>query len=317
MNRFRAGCINAVAADLDYPLYQRLEPALNFRRILLTLFGVWLTQCSYDPAPRYVGVYGILNPDSKYQTVIVGEAFAEDDAEGFIPGLNPLYLSGATVIVSGNGQSVRFWEVESGYYVDTNRTLQIVPGQTYELLVVTADGRRVDARTTVPLPPVETAGYDTVSINWMTDTLGLQYGYTRLLLESSPVTFQWQHTGEAYAFSIGGDSSTLIDESEQTVETNFLNVLMVVSREILFLPQLRIFDEGGQPQGELWSIGGITPSPTSSLLILTQQTVTAYDEAAANGILFRGSNLSSGYGYFGSLSFYRKDIVVRVRNRFK
>lgn len=264
-----------------------------------------------------MGVYGILNPDSEYQTIIVGEAFAEDDAGGFIPGLNPLYLSGATVRVSGNGQSVRFWEVESGYYVDTNRTLQIVSGQTYQLYVETADGRVVEAETTVPFPPVETVGFDTVSINWMTDTSGQQYGYYRLLLESSPVTFQWQHTGEAYAFRIGGDSSTLIDEFEQTVETDFLNVSMVVSREILFIPQLSIFDEGGQPQGELWSTGGITPSPPSSLLVLTQQTITAYDEAAVNGILFRDSNLSSGYGYFGSLSLFRKDIVVRIRNRFK
>jgi len=160
------------------------------KRTNLLFLALILTACGQNPViegeVNPLLVQAVLNPDNRMQTILISEATNVVRSDGLGLGDLDLPISGASVHVTGGGQSVKFGEVSPGTYRDVEARLQVTPGQTYLLEASDGGSRTVSAITTVPMRPVLTSPGDQEEFP-----------------ESVPVEFVWRKNQEEDFYVFG------------------------------------------------------------------------------------------------------------------
>ncbi len=131
--------------------------------------GPDVNEFNYEPE---VNLFALLLLNSQ-QTIIR----LEESCRSMDPLPEDRGIAGAEVVIQGDDQRVFFRDQGGGRYAEEGEKLRLVAGVTYELSVLLADGRRVEAECTMPAPPgivspadqERVAAYASLPISWRGD----------------------------------------------------------------------------------------------------------------------------------------------------
>lgn len=281
--------------------------------LLIALINSCTDQPDVSGSLSFIGVHGVLTPKLKNQELYLSRAVNLDQFDEYAPDTIATQLSGAYVTIEYNDQTVVFTEISPGYYVDTAGVLQVIPGQTYTLDVHSAANERLTAVTTVPGVPtlLPNSLIDTLRVNIEIDTVSCGPGCTfqNTIISKHPVLFEWTGSQSAgsYLFRMGKDTAYIIDH-EYGDET-WTDFRILTSRSYILSPAITLF-ETGEPYAEnyTWSVYPVQGDNVVEMDIEIQ--ISSFDKSFTDWVFKVGSNISGGYGFFGSMSYYKRPLYV-------
>ena len=281
--------------------------------LLIALINSCTDQPDVSGSLSFIGVHGVLTPVLKNQELYLSRAVNLDQFDEYAPDTIATQLSGAYVTIEYNDQTVVFTEISPGYYVDTAGVLQVIPGQTYTLNVHSTANERLTAVTTVPGVPVllPNSLIDTLRVNIEIDTVSCGPGCTTQItsIRKQHVLFEWSRVQSAgsYLFQMGKDTAYIIDHnSGNDIRTNFI---LLTSRSYILNPSITLFEVGDfYTKNYTWWGYGVNSDNVVEMDIEIQ--INSFDKSLTDWIFKVGSNISGGYGFFGSMSYYKRPLYV-------
>lgn len=294
---------------------------LFFWSTIVTLIAACSDVPTFPEKVNLISVHCVLNHKFKTQ-VFVNHAINVDDLDGvYNRDSLKTRISGAHVIIEGNGQQIVLTEKRPGLYEDIYSELRISEGQKYSLSVE-VDDEKVYAETTVPITPqlTEPVNMDSLIVFLEVDTDYTEvYSTIDSRVTNSAIKYSWKKTVNAsYQFSIVNLEISVMD-SDSVIY--YYPDLYTLTGSILE-NALNIFgNNSGYGKNWIWSssypeIVGVTETRPDRIEILV------YDEASTNYFnydyhgLERTSNIVGGLGCFGSINYYSKDITLIVHSQY-
>lgn len=312
---------------MECRFYLHLERILNFNttRLLymknISILFVFLIMagCSDFPTANnsasFVGVHAVLNPALSRQVVYVSRAFNLDVYEEYVPDTLKIRESGAIVIIHNDSQLVRFTETVPGYYQDTAGVLKVIPGKTYSIDIVTSQGEKISASTTVPLNPTLTAPaqMDTLRVDIAIDSMYENTIYVNMKFLNAPLLFQWSNPSsiQMFYFRVGSDTTYIFDH-KNGYSTNY-NYSLILSQGYLYQPKLQVFGRPNTYYSDSWVWAGFLRNEENIIEGASFIQIYSFDFSVTNDSRRKiMSNINGGFGYFSSMNIFRKPIYFVV-----
>ncbi|MBL7961369.1 DUF4249 family protein [bacterium] len=284
---------------------------------IIALLFAFINSCTDQPdvsgSFSFIGVHGVLTPKLKNQELYLSRAVNLDQFDEYAPDTISTKLSGANVTIEYNDQTVIFTEISPGYYVDTAGVLQVIPGQTYTLEVHSAANERLTAVTTVPGVPelLLNSLIDTLRVNIDIDTLSCGTGCTMIntSINRLPLLFEWTRTQSAgsFFFQMRKDTANIFDHKYGNV--TWTNFGILASRSYILDPAITLF-ESGEFYTDDYTWWGYPVNGDNVVEMDIEIQIKSFDKSLTDWVLKVGSNISGGYGFFGSMSYYKRPLYV-------
>jgi hypothetical protein len=189
----------------------------------------------------------------------------------------------------------------------------VIPGQTYTLDVHSATKERLMAVTTVPgVPELQPNSLiDTLRVNIEIDTASCGPGCTmqNTSISKQPLLFEWAGSQSAgsFSFKIGKDTAYINDHNYGVYTRTNFNLL--TSRSYVLNQRITLFEiEDFYTKDYTW--WGYSVNGDNVVEMDIEIQINSFDNALTDWVFKVGSNISGGYGFFGSMSYYKRPLYV-------